>query len=64
MTLEYQSKYLNNDLHTVVLHRSSPATFNNTASGKQEIAFYIWPGFRDGRGTVIRRGDVICKVAK
>ncbi|XP_015748126.1 PREDICTED: uncharacterized protein LOC107327921 [Acropora digitifera] len=64
MTLEYQSKYLESDLHTVVTHRSSHAMYNSTAFEKQEIALYIWPGLRDGRGTVIRRGDVICKVAR
>ena len=64
MTLEYQSKYLESDFHTVIAHRSRPAMYNNTASEKQEIALYIWPGLRDGRGTVIRRGDVICKVVK
>lgn len=64
MTLEYQSKYLERDSHTVVTHRSSPAMYNNTAFEKQEIALYVWPGLRDGRGTVIRRGEVICKVAR
>ena len=63
MTLEYQSKYLESDFHTVVTHPSSHAMYNNTAFEKQEIALYIWPGLCDGRGIVIRRGDVICKVA-
>lgn len=60
MTLEYQSKYLERDFHTVVTHRA----MYNTAFERQEIALYIWPGLRDGRGTVIRRGDVICKVTR
>ncbi|XP_067033049.1 myosin heavy chain, clone 203-like isoform X4 [Acropora muricata] len=64
MTLEYQSKYLERDFHTVVTHRSSRAMYNNTAFERQEIALYIWPGLRDGQGTVIRRGDVICKVTR
>lgn len=67
MKLEFHSSKLNKDIHKNLGYHNSFKRHprkNRPAHQDQdeEIACYLWPGLQDGRGRLIRPGEVICKV--
>jgi len=66
MQLEYKSSCLQN-IHTKIGYHNSPymLTKGMRPSGQdqgEEIACYLWPGLLDGGGSLIRAGEVLCKI--
>ena len=67
MNLEYQTLKLNINIHRKLGYhqsfkgreKSPPSTQENQ---EEDIACYLWPGFQDGGGRVIRAGEVLCVI--
>lgn len=65
LKLEYSSSYLQS-FHKKMGYHTSPdmrASVKSTSGqAQEEIACYLWPGLFDGRGRMIRAGEVLCKI--
>lgn len=67
MNLEYQTSKLNINIHKKLgyvdgFKRRAKTLSSSQENQEEDIACYLWPGLRDGGGSVIRTGEVLCSI--